>query len=466
MRRKIEKDLLQWLNEGTPNVLVIEGIHGCGKSTAVRTFSKDKDLGYRVIWLDARKELKNIDITGRIGKLNYVRFLLEGCFHKKYAPGKYLTVIDHAEEMDESTILSWIRLYEEEGCSPLILINGGIPIQKEGLHKLKMHAMDFEEFLWAFGFTMREIAIARACYQARCPVDDELHRRLMEAMEVYVMIGGFPKVVAAFLKEESVYDAFTAQEVYRKIKQSMIGEIHGKPAQKKSERVLDTVSANLAGENKKFCLSLLEEKATNRKYMPEIVRLEQLGGLGICYNLLEPDFSEQAIARDTYELFLPDIGWYVSEVNPRIRSHILTGDLETEGHAIWQSLFADCMIKAGMGDRLYYFKRNTGLSVDFMIEGKRQKPVPVSMANRRRNRSIERLVSSEEYGAYGIEGAVEFDDTNVEELDGRKVLRLPYYMEYFLAESIAKQQQIKVRQHRVVYQMSPVRMERELEKVR
>ena len=84
-----------------------------------------------------------------------------------------------------------------------------------------------------------------------------------------------------------------------------------------------------------------------------------------------------------------------------------------------------------------------------------------------------RMLSNFLFGICGVDGNWRMDDFVEEsisrlrkELDGRKVLRLPYYMEYFLAESIAKQQQIKVRQHRVVYQMRPVRMERELEKVR
>lgn len=466
LKRKVYRELYQWLRGGTSNVLVIEGIHGSGKSTTVRAFTREKELGYQVIWLDARKELKNIDITGRIVKLNYVRFLMEGCFRKKYVPGKFLTVIDHAEVLDESSILAWIRLYEEEGCSPLIVVNGGIPLQREGLHKLKMRTLDYEEFLWAIGVSMHEIATARWCLAEHCPVEEDLHGRLQQALEIYLMIGGFPKVVSAFLKEESVYDAFVAQEVYEKVEQAMLEEIHGKPAQKKSERIMDVVPVNLAGENKKFCLSLLEEKATNRKYMPEIMRLEQMGYLGVCYNLAEPELSEQAIVRDTYEIFRPDIGWYVSELDQGLRSHILTRDVAPEGHAIWQSLFADFMIKAGMEHQLRYFRRNTGLSIDFMIPGRNQKLVPVSMTNRRRSRSIERILAGAEYEAYGIEGAVVFDDANVEELPGRKILRLPYYMGYFLAESIANHMSPPAMQQSLRYQMQPVHVEREVENVR
>ena len=65
-----------------------------------------------------------------------------------------------------------------------------------------MYPMDFEEFLWAKGDKVTMMAIEDA-YCKRKALGDGIHRKIMQTFRTYMVVGGMPQAVKAFVDGKS-----------------------------------------------------------------------------------------------------------------------------------------------------------------------------------------------------------------------------------------------------------------------
>ena len=107
---------------------------------------------------------------------------------------------------------------------------------------------------------------------------------------------------------------------------------------------------------------------------------------------------------------------------------ILNGNLFGYKGAIFENLIADIFSK--MDRRLYYFKKDSGLELDFVIRY-RGKCVPVEVKARDGNaKSVKTVLKHPE--KYRVDSAIKLADLNI----GRTgaILTLPLYMAFLLTE--------------------------------
>ena len=69
-------------------------------------------------------------------------------------------------------------------------------------HKISMYSMDFEEFLWAVGDEITADTI-KLLLKSKKSAGNAMHRNLMRMFRLYMLIGGMPQAVEAYLEHNN-----------------------------------------------------------------------------------------------------------------------------------------------------------------------------------------------------------------------------------------------------------------------
>ena len=188
-----------------------------------------------------------------------------------------------------------------------------------------------------------------------------------------------------------------------------------------------SIPKQLAKENKKFQYSVVRKGSTASKYAGSLQWIEDAGIISRCYNLSITELPLDGNAdKDTFKVYMRDMGLFVSMLEDGTQYDILQGNLFGYKGAIFENLIADIFSK--MGRRLYYYHKDSGMEVDFVIRYKGE-CVPVEVKAMSGNvKSTKTILHHPE--KYHVYHAIKLGDYNV----GRngQILTLPLYMAFLL----------------------------------
>ena len=205
-KRKIYDKLKQWKElSGGSSAVLLEGARRIGKSTIVEEFAKNEYDDYMI--LDFAKEGKNVknNFLENMDDLeNFFRnlFLLKG----RSLKGDHCAIIfDEVQLFPQAR--QAIKYLVADGRYEYIETGSLISIRKNVTdilipseeYRIKMYPMDFEEYLWATGDNVTFEAMQSA-FQHRKPLGDAIHRKIMQKFRTYMVVGGMPQAVNAFVE--------------------------------------------------------------------------------------------------------------------------------------------------------------------------------------------------------------------------------------------------------------------------
>ena len=112
------------------------------------------------------------------------------------------------------------------------------------IRKVRMFPLDFEEFLYANGINKFAISIMREKFAREESLDEATHNKMMDLFRKYLLVGGLPDAVNAYLSEHNIQ---TVREI-----QSEIHEYYADDASKydrnnklKIRRIYDLIPSNM-----------------------------------------------------------------------------------------------------------------------------------------------------------------------------------------------------------------------------
>lgn len=191
----------------------------------------------------------------------------------------------------------------------------------------------------------------------------------------------------------------------------------------------ESIPKQLARDNKKFQFSLIKKTARSNQYVGSLQWLEDTGLIRRCYNLTLPELPLEGNAcHDKFKVYMADTGLFVGMLEDGTERDILQGDLFGYKGAIFENLVADFFIK--MKRPLYYFQKDTGLEVDFVMRYKGEAVLLEVKATSGNTKSTRTILKHPE--KYHVHSAIKLGDYNV----GRReqLLTLPLYMGFLLTE--------------------------------
>ena len=379
-KRKIEKTLLEWKEQSNRKPLVIKGCRQCGKTSSVMAFAKEHYQ--HVVYLDfhEHREYKAF-FAGALDIDTLIMLISAGIKGAKFVAGKTCLVFDEIQDCPSAR--ASLKFFKLDGrfdviCTGSLLgVNGyktkeelkeeenaSIPVGFEQI--VTMYPMDFEEWLWANGIEQQHIEYLRDCLQKETPVIEGMHQRMRELLLRYVVVGGMPEAVKTFLETHNMNNV---QDVQRGIVETYKSDMLKYALQEDKSRIrecFESIPAQLARENKKFTYSVIRSNARSTQYLGSLQWIEDAGIIIRCYNLNITELPLDGNAdKEVFKVYMADIGLLVSMLEEGTAWSIMQGDMLSYKGAIFENLIADILGK--MGRKLYYFRKDSGLELDFVM---------------------------------------------------------------------------------------------------
>lgn len=435
LKRKIEERLVEWKNTPNHNALILKGQRQCGKSFSVMEFGKKH---YKhVVLLNFIQNPSCASIFSGSLEVDNLIMMISAMLGPDaiFESGETLVVLDEIQECPEArSALKFFKLdgrFDVIGTGSLLGINGyrdkarSVPVGYETV--LAMYPLDFEEFLWANGITDKMIDLLKECLAKEVSVPEALHSRLHELMLQYTVVGGMPQAVQTFIDTHQMNNVLQIQrDIVNSYCDDMI-KYASKADKSKIRECFDSIPMQLAKDNKKFQYSKVRKGSTASDYEGSIKWIEDAGIISRCYNLSIPELPLDGNAdKSTFKIYMNDTGLFTSMLEDGTQFSILSGDLYGYKGAIFENLVADFFVK--MGRKLYYFKKDSGLEIDFVIRYQNQCTLVEAKATTGNTKSAKTILAHPE--KYHVQSAIKLGNYKV----GRKdhILTLPLYMGFLL----------------------------------
>lgn len=437
LRRKIEEVLIKWKNTPNHKPLIIKGCRQCGKTFSVNAFAKEHYT--HVVYLNffehpdyklAFEGSKQID--------SIVMNLTALLPNSRFVSGQTCIILDEIQECSAArTALKFFKIdgrYDVIATGSLLGVHGykgnetdynSIPVGYE--QHIEMFPLDFEEFLWANGISQEIIALVTKSLQDRQPISPAIHQRMRQLMLEYVVVGGMPEVVNRFITTHNMSDVLEEQRsIITGYKEDMV-KYAANEDKVRLRAAFDSIPRQLSKENKKFQFSVIKKGARAKEYITGIQWLEDAGIIIRCRNLSITELPLEGNAiEDSFKVYMRDTGLFVSMLEEGTQFDILQGRLYGYKGAIFENLIADIFTK--MGRKLYYYRKDSGLEIDFVIRYHGECVLVEVKASTGNTKSTKTILQHPD--KYHVHQAIKLGDYNIGEKDG--VLTLPSYMAFLL----------------------------------
>lgn len=237
--------------------------------------------------------------------------------------------------------------------------------------------MDFEEFLWAIGDEMM-MDYTRDCYANRKPLGQQLHRKMMEYFRLYMIVGGMPQAVEAWITTK---DFDEVDRVKRNILALYRNDIskYARGQEAKVTKIFDTLPSQLQRHEKKFKLVSIEKGTKARNVETAFFWLEESRVVNTSFAATEPNIGlEMRTNESSRKLFMADTGLLISHAfsEAKIQAEqlyrkLMKDKLEINKGMLVENIVAQ-MLRA-TGHKLYFFSSNSRtdasnrMEIDFLI---------------------------------------------------------------------------------------------------
>lgn len=384
MKRKISAELAKWKQEDAGGTaLLVDGARRVGKSYIVEEFAKVEYKSYLMIDFNrASKEVTELFLH-YLDDLDTFFLYLSNFYNVKLYEHETLIIFDEVQLFPRArAAIKYLVAdgrydYIETGSLMSIRKNvQDIVIPSEERH-LRMYPMDFEEFLWALGNeTMMDFV--RVCFEKRKPLRQALHRKAMDYFRQYLIIGGMPQAVEAYVNTRDFARVDRMKRDILELYQADIAK-HAIGYEMKVEQIFDDIPAQLQRHEKKFRLSSLKKEARFRDYEDALFWLSDAMIVNICYNSSAPNIGLKLnMNRMTLKCYMGDTGLLISHafdengiVSEEIYKKLLFDKLEVNQGMIVENIVAQML--AASGHKLYFYSNssrddaNQRMEIDFLI---------------------------------------------------------------------------------------------------
>lgn len=394
MKRKIYQQLLDWKRNRRGEVaILIEGARRIGKSYIVEQFAREEYESYLLI--DFGRANKSVielfdyyldDIDTLLSRLEMYGKKRLARRPTKNAEARSLIIFDEVQFCPRAR--SAIKYLVADGRYDYIETGSLVSIKRNVKdillpseeHSIEMHSMDFEEFLWALGNDMLMPFISQQFEQLK-PMDG-LHRMAMDYFRQYMIVGGMPQAVEAYVSKRDLYEV---DEIKRDILSIYRNDIrkYADNQETKVSAIFEEIPGQLQKHEKKFRLSDLKSEARMRDYSEAFFWLEDARIVNCCYNSSEPSVGLRLNEeRTTLKCYMGDTGLLISHAfddraiaKNELYQKLMTDKLEINGGMIVENIVAQ-MLRAA-GHRLFFFSKYSAesasdrMEIDFLISKSR-----------------------------------------------------------------------------------------------
>ena len=410
LKRKIDKYLIEWKNSSNKLPLIIKGARQIGKTNAIRNFGKNNYKTFIEINFALQPQFKTIFEEG-FEVNNIIKNITLKMPEIELNEHNTLIFFDEMQEC-VSTATS-LKAFREDGrydiiCSGSLMGINYNEIESNSVGNKEdyiMRSLDFEEFLWAKGYSNEQIDDLYKHMQELKPLSNMQYDVMLANFKDYMIVGGMPAIVSRFIENKNFSGILKMQQQILLDYEEDITKYAGGLDKTKILNCYRKIPVFLGNENKKFQISKIADGARNREYVGVVEWLANAGIVNISYAMEQASLPLKGNYNpDNYRLYFADTGLLIGSLDEEVQDDLRNNEnMNTYKGALYENIVSDMLVKEGY-DLYFYRDDSKKIEMDFMVRDKNSL-IPIEVkANDNATISLNNLINSNLYKdiKYGI----------------------------------------------------------------
>lgn len=446
MERNATQKLIDWNHNKRKKPLIVWGARQVGKTYLIKDIFAETYYKDNYIYIDCKIEDEISDFcskTANAGKIIEYISLLKG----RQITENTLLIFDEVQECPN--LISSLKYFCQDFRQLPVIATGSmvrIKIQREThkrgaadnskflfpvgkINQITVYPMTFDEFLMNSNKMLYE-AVKKA-YEKKTPLDAKIHELAMEQVYKYLLVGGMPEAVDAYIDGENLFES---REILKVLYDNYLSDMDlyqaSREAVLRSRTLFSNIYRELNKESKNFSPGLIEEKSKTRDFATSIQWLTMAHIVNQSFQLKEHvTMPLMADNESNFRLFLGDIGMFSYQSGINAASFVSSERENTLSGIFFENFVAGELI--AKGHKLFYWRGRASAELEFIIESDNKLyPIDVKKGRGTLN-SLEKFSNHNKF-----EYAIKVSKNNYGYNTEQKLLTVPFYFFPFVAEEL------------------------------
>lgn len=447
MERIALQKLIDWNNNKRKKPLIVWGARQVGKTYLVEELFAKTYYKNSYIYVDCKKE---DEIREFCSKTANAEKIIEYISLRKGMQINEKTLLIFDEVQECPNIISSLKYFCQDYREIPVIATGSmvrIKLQREThkrgaretdkflfpvgkINQITIYPMTFDEFLMNSNKLLYDTI--KKAYENRQPLDNQIHELAMEQIYKYLLVGGMPEAVEAYIDGNNLLEA---REILKVLYDNYLSDMElyqaSQEAVLRSRALFQNIYRELNKESKNFSPGLIEEKSKTRDYATSIQWLTMAHVVNQSFQLKEhittplmPD------SESNFRLFLGDIGMFSYQSGINAASFVSSERDNTLSGIFFENFVANELI--AKGHKLFYWRGKSSAELEFIVESNNKLfPIDVKKGRGTLN-SLEKFSNHNKF-----EYAIKVSKNNFGYNPEQKLLTIPFYFIPFVAKDLA-----------------------------
>ncbi|NMM93291.1 ATP-binding protein [Bifidobacterium oedipodis] len=361
LRRKALERFRFWKEHKTKQALLVTGARQVGKSTLIRAFAEESYD--HVVMFDLVDNMRARDSFAQAQSAQDLELRMSVMSDVDMVPGSTVVIVDEVQECPQ--IVTFIKYLVDKGNYDFILSGSMLGVALDNIRSIpvgyltevRMFPMDFEEFCWANGVPETAFDMLRQCVSQRKPIADYLHNRFADLFKRYLLVGGMPDAVNAFLQSNDIGQVRIIQNDLRRYYREDISKYAPKDRRLVIQNIYDLVPSELLHSGRRFHLGSIEGVKRFTQVQDEFLWLTNAGVALAQYNIAElahPFLLSEN--RNKIKLFYSDVGLLTGAYSKEASRDILDDNPSVNLGSTYENFVVQELAAHGFQTRYYQSK--------------------------------------------------------------------------------------------------------------
>ena len=448
MERNALQTLIEWKNNKRRKPLIVWGARQVGKTYLVKDIFAETYYKGSYIYVDCKKE---DEIRAFCADTANAEKIIEyiSLFFGKQIDENTLLIFDEVQECPN--IVSALKYFCQDFRQIPVIATGSmvrIKIQREThkrgagdndkflfpvgkINQMTVYPMTFDEFLMNSNRMLYNKV--KEAYKKKKPLENGFHEMAMEQIYRYLLVGGMPEAVEAYIDGDNLLES---REILKVLYDNYLSDMElyqaSQEAVLRSRALYQNIYKELNKESKNFSPGLIEEKSRTRDYATSIQWLTMAHILNQSYQLKEHITMPLMQDNDSnFRLFLGDIGMFSYQSGINAASFVSSERENTLSGIFFENFVANELI--AKEHKLFYWRGKSSAELEFIIESDNKLyPIDVKKGRGTLN-SLQKFSNHNKF-----EYAIKVSKNNYGYDAEQRLLTLPFYFFPFAAKDLAE----------------------------
>lgn len=448
MERNALQKLIDWNNNSRKKPLIVWGARQVGKTYLVKDIFADTYYKDNYIYVDFKKDDEIREFcskTANAEKIIEYMSLLKG----RRINENTLLIFDEVQECPN--VISSLKYFCQDFRNVPVIATGSmvrIKIQREThkrgssnngeflfpvgkINQITVYPMTFDEFLMNSNKILYN-AIKKA-YESKASLDAKIHDLAMEQVYKYLLVGGMPEAVEAYIDRENLFEP---REILKVLYDNYLADMElyqaSQEAILRSRVLFQNIYKELNKESKNFSPGFIEEKSKTRDFATSVQWLTMAHIINQSFQLKEHITMPLMPDGDShFRLFLGDIGMFSYQSGINAASFISNERENTLSGIFFENFVANELV--ANEHKLFYWRGKSCAELEFIVESDNKLyPIDVKKGRGTLN-SLKKFSNHNKF-----EFAIKVSKNNYGYNGEHKLLTIPFYFIPFVAKDLAE----------------------------